>query len=375
MIISKFKLTLGVVTFAASVALGQQSFGETNLSDLSGLTSPMIANFEVHNCRPATDTSNTTVCDISESTLPGGLAIVDSSSGLTCVLNARSIPIWGQDRNNVLDFTEIMAQCDNIAAVAHGGSPLEIGLSVTVDAFPEFRYAATSSLPSSEAEFGSDTCQYLTNPETVQGQVVAANGWAVLSEIEISKYTLVSFAGRLEQATSSMCYITEANIAIFEGPELAGIIYTVNKDDALISRLTLHEGGRVRVFHGAYIASPIADLVVQPGSITLEPIADYTSYCSGRALVPNIYGKGILAAREELLQSGWAPRTVDADEVGWLPMDLLDLGATGAESCSGTGAAFCMFFYETNQAELRILTAGDNYGVIGFSAECPHFQE
>lgn len=253
-------------------------------------------------------------------------------------------------------------------------SAVKVDLDVRVDAFPEFRYAATNSLPRHEMELGTDTCQYMTNPETAQGHAVAANDWTVLSEIKITKYTLVSFAGRLERATSNMCYITQANIAIFEGQDLIGIIYTADEDDALISWLTLQEGGRVRVFHGAYIASPIADLVVQPGSIALEPIANYTSYCSGSALVPNIYGKSILAARDELLQWGWAPKAVNADEVGWLPADLQDLGSTEAEGCSGTGAAFCRFIYESNEAVLRIITVGDSYSVSDFNAECPHFQ-
>lgn len=369
----KSKKIVGFVVFVAVLALAPASFGQTDVNNLTGVGTAIAAGYEVSNCRATTHSTNITVCDTSDSTLPLGSVLINQNSGITCVLNARSIPIWGHTSNGGLDFTELMAQCDELSSSIQNAASEDPGPVVTVDAFPEFRYTATSSLPTKDREFTPYECNHQTYPVTLEGQAVAEHGWAVLSEIAISKYTLVSFAGKLERFTSSICHISEGNIAIFEDQLLTGIIYTANPEDELISWLDIQEGGRVRVFNGAGIHSPIADLVIRPGSISLEPIASYTSYCSGQELVPNIYGMDIREARLHLFEAGWSP-TLPEDEIEqrFLWSSPYQEGIFETRGCSGTGVNYCGYAYQNLGAELNVTSAGEiAFFVVNFDVTCP----
>lgn len=148
----KSKITLSFITFAAALFLGQTSFGQTYLTGLTGVRAAITAGYEVRNCRATTHSTNITVCDTSDSTLPLGSVLINQNSGITCVLNARSIPIWGHTSNGGLDFTELMAQCDELSSSIQNAASEGPGPVVTVDALPEFRHTATSSLPTKDGD-------------------------------------------------------------------------------------------------------------------------------------------------------------------------------------------------------------------------------
>jgi hypothetical protein len=99
---------------------------------------------------------------------------------------------------------------------------------------------------------------------------------------------------------------------------------------------------------------------------------------------PDVVHKQILMARASLMKAGWRPREtvlVNADgerENQWGDAGMLyRAGVTEVESCSGTGANYCVFNYRKGSACLRLLTQGEFKSgeyqphVVKQTGECP----
>ena len=132
------------------------------------------------------------------------------------------------------------------------------------------------------------------------------------------------------------------------------------------------------MWDGGLVASPVADLHFLDGHLfKIDAVADEDVVCQGHGKVPNIYGKPVDKARQALGSADWVPfknpRDLASDEAQYSQeLDFSRRGIIEVDSCSGTGANFCLFYYRKDDMELSVTTAGegDFPSVVGYGASC-----
>lgn len=228
-----------------------------------------------------------------------------------------------------------------------------------------FLFVETEKIPSGPSPNVLDTnCEYFSlSPDLFsndQTQSISRKGWAILSEVKYAQYLLIGFAGNLEAGTSGSCLISQSNIAVFRNSEFLGIIYLESKSDTQIGELRLMDGGFIRIFSGSHIQMPVADIRLVEDRLKIELISEFTSYCSGKSLIPNVYGMDIREGRKMLFELGYQPtESKDRSLISWREY-LVEDGISEVEACSGTGFAFCRFAYENDGSHVALVTAGEN---------------
>ncbi|KEH15340.1 transmembrane protein, putative, partial [Medicago truncatula] len=203
------------------------------------------------------------------------------------------------------------------------GAGLMLGLALTVPAaaqttasaprvvseLKDIRMKPLANLPvAGDALDRGDCSQLVIQPKSAAARLVAAQGWAVMSDMPLGPYRAISFAGQMEAATSGTCSITQGNVAVFEDGRLIALAYGKSADDTAIGRLAPLESGAVRIWDGDIAPSPAGDLHVdRDGTLRLSRVADEDAVCQGRAKVPNVYNMPIDKARKALIANGWNP--------------------------------------------------------------------
>jgi hypothetical protein len=196
------------------------------------------------------------------------------------------------------------------------------------------------------------------DPTTPAGRYVRDHGWGVIAEQPIGSLQLVAFAGEFIEGTSGTCAIRQGNVAVFEGDRLQAVLYTGKKSDELIGQLKPKEDGEVRLWSGEYLPHPVADIAADGNTLTFKQLSASEPFCSGKVSVPNVYDMPITEARKQLQAAGWQPVQQPKEDWGQQPQ-LQDMGITEAETCSGTGMAFCSYAYRGQDATLHVTTAGE----------------
>ena len=218
-----------------------------------------------------------------------------------------------------------------------------------------------------------DSCpQRVIQPKSAAAKQIAAQGWAVMSDVPLGSYHAVSFAGQMEAATSGTCNVTRGNVAVFDHDKLIALAYGKSAEDTAIGALSPLEGGAVRVWDGDISPMPVGDLRVDSnGTLRLSKVADEDAVCQGRAKVPNVYNMPIDKARKTLAARGWNP--VRAKPEGEpRQAELIKRGIVEAQTCSGTGLAYCGFSYTGPAGTLSLTTVGDNTlpNVVDYGVKC-----
>lgn len=234
---------------------------------------------------------------------------------------------------------------------------------------------ALTELPDGKARSDDPASERCTMSEkdlfTPAGQLVAARNWMVTAEIEHAGYTFVSFVGHAENGPSISCYLSDGNVAVFQGTKLLGVVYANNMATRDIGLVHALEGDRLRIFDGGYPYMPLADLqVIDDDLIIVGNVADRDSFCGGRVSVPNIRNLEIHDARRVLFSEGWTvdPTLSEGDDRG---SGLFPHPLPETDSCMGTGYGFCYFGYVKHGSErLGVGTVGEGYRVTDFSASC-----
>jgi hypothetical protein len=258
----------------------------------------------------------------------------------------------------------------SLPAVAQTGAPAPRVQSDLKD----IRMRAITSLPKAGGSADDrNSCSWrVIQPKSPAAKLVAAQGWAVTADVPMGSYRAVSFAGQMEAGTSGTCTITQGNVAVFDGDRLVALAYGKLPEDPAIGNLTALEGGAVRVWDGDLVGSPVGDLRVEAdGTLRLGKLADEESVCKGRAKVPNVYGMPIDKARKVLAASGWNPVRGGASSES-RQAGLVKRGIAEAESCAGTGLAYCDFGYSGPAGRLTVTTAGEKSlpSVVGYDVNC-----
>ncbi|MGN8190647.1 hypothetical protein ACTJLD_32145 [Burkholderia sp. 22088] len=254
------------------------------------------------------------------------------------------------------------------------GAGLMLGLALTVPAaaqttvsaprvvseLKDIRMKPLANLPmAGSANDRGDCSQLVIQPKSAAARLVAAQGWAVMSDMPLGPYRAISFAGQMEAATSGTCSITQGNVAVFENGRLIALAYGKSAEDTAIGRLAPLESGAVRIWDGDIAPSPAGDLHVdRDGTLRLSRVADEDAVCQGRAKVPNVYNMPIDKARKALIANGWNPVRGGASGEP-RQSALVRRGIVETESCAGTGLAFCDFGYTGPAGKLTLTTVGE----------------
>jgi hypothetical protein len=221
----------------------------------------------------------------------------------------------------------------------------------------------------------------VAQPKTAAGRLVARSGWIVTSETKLGSYDAITFVGGLDPSTSGTCAHVDGNLGVFDGADLKALAYRrppkahgadsglgvdAVAEDSLGSAEQV-DPRRIRLSYGLP-GAPFADVVLGDG-IAVEPVAAKDQVCGGAAVVPNVFGKDIRQARRALIAEGWLPR--EASGKGAPPADLVRQGVVEAESCSGTGYAFCSFAYRHRKGfGLRVTSMGEDHAVTRLEPSC-----
>lgn len=221
-------------------------------------------------------------------------------------------------------------------------------------------------------------CQgYRAKKLTDLGRQVEKLGWIVTSQAQLGRYQVVSFASGFDPGTSALCSARNANIGVFNGSKLVALAYTARSADWRLGVVEPLESGALLVWGGDGEGAPIGELHAENDALRLTAIAPERTFCQGRAVVPNVYGKPLDAARKVLIAHGWRPqRPSESPGETDLAADFAKQGIIEAESCAGTGVGYCEFNYRGPSGVLSMTTVGGepepaNNTVVRYSVGCP----
>jgi hypothetical protein len=228
-----------------------------------------------------------------------------------------------------------------------------------------FRFSVIKSIPNGPYPNVSEgPCAYFAVPTDDQKFSISGSiqnkGWGILSEVRLAKYHFIAFAGSFSGGTSSTCSISQSNIAIFEQNNLLGVVNLDAAEASLIGSIRLMDAGFIRVFSGDTIQMPVADIHLSLNGFELKTISALTAYCNGTSIVPSVFGKDIIEARNVLINYGFEPiEAIEPSLPAWR-MHLIDAGIREVDACSGTGYSFCRFSYKNENSSVNLITAGDD---------------
>jgi len=139
-----------------------------------------------------------------------------------------------------------------------------------------------------------------------------------------------------------------------------GIIYLDGSDASLIGSIRLMDAGFIRVFSGDTIQMPVADIHLSLNAFELKTISDLTAHCNGTSIVPSVFGKDIIEARNVLINHGFEPIEAIEPSLPVWRMHLINDGIREVDACSGIGYSFCKFRYKNENSSVNLITAGDD---------------
>lgn len=206
---------------------------------------------------------------------------------------------------------------------------------------------------------------------TAAGRQVASRGWIVTSDGMLGPYEVVTFASGFTPGTSAMCFARNSNVAVFNGTNLVALAYSSRAATSPLGVVEPLESGALLVWTDPP-GWPIGELRDQTDGLHLAAIASERTFCNRRAVVPNVYGKPIDAARQLLIAHGWRPlRPREAPNEMDMARQLAQHGVVEVETCSGTGVGYCSFNYRGPVGTLSVTSAGEDPRVVSYRVTCP----
>ncbi|MFC4291041.1 hypothetical protein ACFOWX_01285 [Sphingorhabdus arenilitoris] len=238
---------------------------------------------------------------------------------------------------------------------------------------PDIRVSETHVLPQNpdQSELDGFCSHYLTQDVSAYGEMVQKAGWLVTSEHQEGGLHFVSFSSALDPGTSGVCFGRNGNLAMFGDGKLLAIAYSARPDDLVIGSLDPldQKPGEFYIGDGTGPYAPIAKMTVRGGISAITPLPAQESYCGGKAVIPNIYGKQIFDARKPLRSAGWRPNSSPDEGYGGTVTHLRK-SVPEVDGCSGTGYGFCTYAYRKGKMTLGMTSVGEEYNIIGYSVDC-----
>ncbi|RQR52288.1 hypothetical protein DIE18_32175 [Burkholderia sp. Bp9125] len=201
--------------------------------------------------------------------------------------------------------------------------------------------------------------RYRAKTTTEAGREVAKRGWIVTSDAPLGRYRVVTFASGFKPGTSGICHARNGNLGVFDGAALVALAYTSRAAGWQLGMAEPLESGALLVWGGDGPAPPVGELREDNGGLRLTRVAAERTFCHGRAVVPNVYGKPLDAARKILIAHGWQPlRPREQPDPTDGAATLAKHGIIEAAACSGTGIGYCALNYRSAAGVLGVTTAG-----------------
>ncbi|KAG8150839.1 hypothetical protein [Burkholderia catarinensis] len=247
-----------------------------------------------------------------------------------------------------------------VACVALGGTASAETLSTASD-ITGASLVPLGVLPHSPENGSLDPfcARYRAKTTTAAGREVAKLDWVVTSEAPLGRYTVVTFASGFQPGTSAICFARNGNVGVFDGTTLVALGYTARKAGWQLGSADRLESGALLIWGGDGPAPPVGELHKEHGGLRLARVAAESTHCHGRAVVPNVYGKPLDAARRILIAHGWQPlRPREKPDAMDGAATLAKHGIIEAEACSGTGMGYCALRYRSAAGVLGVTTAG-----------------
>lgn len=222
----------------------------------------------------------------------------------------------------------------------------------------ELFIAPRTELPKAAAPIDLGLCRHHgIDPQTAGGRMVAAAGWTVTNEAALAGLMAVSFVAGARSMTSGACVLNGGRIGVFKGPDLLALAEGLEPDGTAIGHLR-RSGDRLRIWDGAMLSQPVADLMLAEGTPVIVRLPLAEDLCEGQLTMPLIHGLALADANALLAEHGWEPdRLVTPADP--LSARLAARGFAGAEHCSGTGFGFCTIAFVQDGAAASVLTFGD----------------
>lgn len=266
----------------------------------------------------------------------------------------------------LLAFVSILAAS---STASPAGATSDIALKSAV---PGLKIARLQTLPKAPQPVSDAPCGVVPQPKGEGGKIAAALGWGVTGEARLGPYEAVSFAGEFEQATGSSCDISQGNVALFDGSKLLALIYADKKSKLSIGTIVAIKD-HLRILDGDLVQMPVGEIWLGVGrNVDVKPLAGEEQVCDGKAVVPNLYGKPITEARQAVIAKGWEPFQSPVpsypDPFG---DSIRKMGIVETTDCSGTGFAYCSYYYHKGDMELGVTSFGDGTPTVsGYDAVC-----
>jgi len=249
------------------------------------------------------------------------------------------------------------------------GATADIALKSDV---PGLKITRLQKLPKAPQPVSDAPCGVVPEPKGDGAKIAAALGWGVTSEARLGPYEAVSFAGEFEQATGASCDISQGNVALFDGSKLFALIYADKSSKQSIGTIVAIKD-HLRILDGDLVQMPVGEIWLGADrTMDVEPLATEEQVCDGRAIVPNLYGKPITEARQAVIGKGWEPVQSPApsypDPFG---DSIRKMGIVETTDCSGTGFAYCSYYYRKGDMELGVTSFGDGTPTVsGYDTVC-----
>lgn len=223
------------------------------------------------------------------------------------------------------------------------------------------KLVAETTLPRSpEAQSVASYCDnYPAKTLGPAGRQVASQGWIVTSEAALGGHQVVTFVSGFDPGTSGICFARNAHIGVFDaGGKLVALTSSSPSANGFLGTVEPLESGALLVWGGDGPGPPVGELHTKEGGFRLTEIAPERSFCGGRAVVPNVYGKPLDAARKALIAGGWQPLPPERAPEWGAAADLAKAGVIEVEDCSGTGVGYCGYNYRGAAGVLGVTTVG-----------------
>jgi hypothetical protein len=210
----------------------------------------------------------------------------------------------------------------------------------------------------SHAADNADCTDCFVVPKTAGGQVAAAKGWHVVQEAKLGDLDAVLIVSHMEQQTSGRVEPEDANVALFDGAKLVGILFGKGKQGIEIAKLE-PAGGELRVW-SAIPESLQGRLHVRGTAISFDRVTGSDAVCNGAYRVPAVFNDSYSQARSALTKAGWIPLP-QVREPDTIEPDTPEARYAETDDCAGTGFAQCIFDYKAakGSARLNITTHGE----------------
>lgn len=221
--------------------------------------------------------------------------------------------------------------------------------------------------------YGGDADGYCGEPAraaTLGGRLAERLGWRVVKETRFHGLDAVLIVRGFDPGLSGHCFAKDPNLAFFHDERLIGVLFAKGKNGIGMNNVEM-VGDRLRVWDDL---SPVGQIGLSGNDLTFDRVTGSDEVCNGRYRVPAVFGQPWSKARQVLGRAGWSPEPSTEEAAEGDRTANYRVRFPEADSCSGTGYAYCNFTLSAHDgaARLGMTTAGEDEDplVVSYDVSC-----